>query len=224
MGFLIWAVICVFVLALIIIGFALLQSTSSRCPSPSHRHARLTFTVVSTILGLGALLSPLYYEFPAGNGVLYSIKENGTLVEHPWGTFERGKWLVWLPAKNKELGKVYATVSPITENPKVQRLGYTGRVYLFDPKRFLADPRNQNQEFWGITNSFVFDHIESAAAKALKFCQYEFNYARSKELAAFYNPADDRQQERFRTLVKAALNECIGERGLWVEVSNFSLS
>lgn len=81
----------------------------------------------------------------------------------------------------------------VTPNPKVRELTYSTTVKARGtPERCLAYIRRLQE-------------IKRGLEEWLKYWLYEFNEAKSQEIAGFYNPCDDQQQSSFEKLVKEFL-------------------
>lgn len=92
-----------------------------------------------------------------------------------------------------------AHVSPITENPKVRRLEYRIAVEIFDFQSFF-DTIGEKDAWTTVQNGAIFvTHVQ--------YWLYEFNNAKSRELAAFYNPLDLEQRRGLEKVLMDYLNQ-----------------
>lgn len=173
------------------------------------------FSVWCFTVGFVAL-SPAYYEFPSWPHTLYSVQD-GELTKHPWGTFEWGKELAWIPTSSEQLWEM-GSITPITSNPKVRRISYQVGARIIDADKYLAAPERRRGWMNG-GNANVWDDVKLI----LNYELYELNNSHSSELAEFYNPLDQIQQARFRKLVEGWFNERLGPKGILVTAGSFQL-
>ncbi len=99
------------------------------------------------------------------------------------------------------------TVTPITENPKVRRLTYAVTSRVVDIKQYYSTI--------GVTEK---------VQETVQFHLYEFNNARSKELAEFYNPLDPAQRDRLQEIIKGFMDPRLAPYGIEIKaLDGFSI-
>lgn len=224
----IWAIMCILVAIACISGCAFLQSRMVKLGEHLELSAWIVGLAEYVILGMFALIfigvaaSPLYYEFPAAGGDLYSIASDGTLEEQRFGTFEEGKTLAYLRDAGsnnwRQASQRLSSVSIVSVNPNVRRISYTTKARVTDARTFLSNKDNRDTSLdWK-------DKLNLVVTSKLEFCIYELNNAHSKDIAGFYNPRDVKQALRFQELVGGYLNECLLGSGISALVVDFDIS
>lgn len=99
----------------------------------------------------------------------------------------------------------------VTPNPKVRELTYSTTVKARGtPERCLAYIRHLQE-------------IKRGLEEWLKYWLYEFNEAKSQEIAGFYNPCDDQQQSSFEKLVEGFLGPHLENTGIEFVSTRFNL-
>lgn len=115
--------------------------------------------------------------------------------------------------------RVSSRVFPITDNPKVRRIGYQITVEGKDWQKFF-DTIGDKESWDGESANSI------AMEERVRFLLYEFNNAHSKELANFYNPLDPKQVVDLQALLAYFLNtpETLGRNGLeMIKLDSFSV-
>lgn len=113
--------------------------------------------------------------------------------------------------------EVGMAVTPITPNPKVRKLAYTVTVGTAVPDAAFADFLT----VFGVPSKY--SPMDYQIRERVQFLLYEFNEVHSKELAAFYNPLDPQQQQKFTELLRQYLAVELAKMGLTLESATFSL-
>lgn len=104
-------------------------------------------------------------------------------------------------------------VSPITENPKVQRIDYRVEVVQLGSLGALVDFRSNvlhNPKF-------------GDAQRLVEYWCFEWQFKHSKEIAEFYNPVNSEQQRRFQTLLRAFVEPKLAGTGVAFAGASFSV-
>ena len=101
-----------------------------------------------------------------------------------------------------------SSVQPITDNPKVRRLHYEAMVQVTDPVVFMQ------------TCGPMPGQVDTAAGNlqrlkdTLGYQLFEFNNARSKDLAKFYNPLSTEQTKELESMLRNHLDEALKPKGV----------
>lgn len=174
----------------------------------------VTISFGVSFLVLGAMFMSLefeqsvYIENQTGI-VVYSIQKNT-----PWA--ERLFWdndPIFNDTSRHPFGKEIVAMKfsgphSVTENPKVRNIAYNIKVNKFGSvESFLAHRKTATPK--GGTKEWV------------AFWLYEFNEAKSKDVAKFYNPKDLKQQKEFRDLLENFLRPYLRRAGLTLVKAEF---
>ncbi|KKU43546.1 MAG: hypothetical protein UX60_C0022G0011 [Berkelbacteria bacterium GW2011_GWA2_46_7] len=233
--FVFWLGIPAFSLALaIFLGRRFCASAIKKPQRYSHDDA----TVVGWIAGCATLIVclPSLWFIPvlnwlgepvaiiAPNGVVRAVIDDRQLLLR-WDRRIAGNRVIDLSPVDFTTSRV---LQPISSNPKVRllhydvtveaigtpaaRLAYMAKFGGFDTDGTFAPRDNMVGVEWGSYEK---------AADFISYSLYEFDEYNSRSLAEFYNPMDERQQERFVELLSSALNPQLGEFGLQVKSARF---
>ncbi|KKT43474.1 MAG: hypothetical protein UW32_C0001G0066 [Candidatus Wolfebacteria bacterium GW2011_GWE2_44_13] len=222
---------------LIVVGVACINLYPSACDSGKignfwkRRHAKVVAigkSALWTLWGI-AVLSPVYYEFPAHNSVVVTF-DRDHVVEHRLGKF---CW-EWGEFSNLPTGDmaISSGVTFLTENPKVRHLRYSLNAGISNPEAFYSVPLRRinasdvDSEHGADAASFTYSPGRSVKeeVEALVITQlFEFNNRFSKQLVGFYNPLDSKQQQDFRALIEPWLNDQLAKDGVTVVAKNFKI-
>lgn len=114
----------------------------------------------------------------------------------------------------------------VTENPKVREITYTVTFTLAGTPESALDFYLR----WGYSpaigetpGAYMQSVTQLAHRKYMQYVLFEFNERMSKEIAAFYNPLDGLQQERFRRLVEEFVNDELASTGIHVGGAEFRI-
>jgi len=113
----------------------------------------------------------------------------------------------------------WMAVQPITQNPKVRHIEYTMDVTVCNLKDYFNSIGNTD---FGWTVLYQGDQTMAIRA-AVEYELYEFNNARSIELAEFYNPRDDEQTAQLERLIVSNVHERLREKGLCVTLDSWKV-
>lgn len=107
------------------------------------------------------------------------------------------------------------SVSPVTDNPKVRKILYDVQL-----RARLSSEESFRQWFEFLTKDrripiTDLEYMWACIKKVLEYELYEFQNARSKEIAELYNPLDQKQQQKFEELVISFLSPTL--KGLEVQ-------
>ncbi|MCX6763425.1 MAG: hypothetical protein NTZ97_01690 [Candidatus Moranbacteria bacterium] len=106
----------------------------------------------------------------------------------------------------------------VTQNPKVRSIEYTVNFEIYgNPEEYLK--LQKFAEKYRRTNNVSF----ATSQNMIAYWLYELNERRSKELAEFYNPLDNVQQDKFNQLVKDFLSEPLRDSGIRYKYAEFSI-
>jgi hypothetical protein len=187
------------------------------------------------MIGFAGVISPGYYEFPSGiwpiyQSDIYTLEKEG-LIRHPWGTWEKNS-PISIPRGPISAdgffanGKSYPSgkVTILTENPKVRTFRYSVTpLGIVDPKAYVLTRSRWKHGGMGEGHSIggaeVYDHVRSVLA----YLYYEFQEKHSKELAKFYNPNDEGQQQASIAFAQKWFSDEFAKMGVKVQASAFSI-
>ncbi|MCI5108288.1 MAG: hypothetical protein MRY49_00385 [Candidatus Pacebacteria bacterium] len=175
---------------------------------------------VSFVLLVVLSLSPLYLEYSKYDRKLLSFDERGELIEHTVAVFESVDYFCLPTSKfRQDPGREYSlyltgTVTPITVNPKARTVTYKVVSEVVDPNKFFS--------YGDFRKKTVKETVDEINWRVNYWIQ-EFNNAKSKEVAEFYNPYDMDQVLEFRMLVQGYMNEKLSQTGIQVFLVEFSV-
>ncbi len=103
------------------------------------------------------------------------------------------------------IDKIFMSFNPISVNPKVREISYSVELMSIEsPEEAL--------------NRLKFEKEVRPLKDHLKFWLYEFHEKHGKEIAEFYNPVNEKQQQKFSSLLKDFISPHLEKTG--VEISN----
>lgn len=196
-----------------------------------------TLTVVLFGLAFGTILTPYFYEFPKFDYDVVTF-EDGNLVKHPYGTSNSKAFNI---PKSESIGiTIVGNVTGVTTNPKVRNVSYRLEMKIVSPEVFFIpeyrrkyfstghSDEHPNKSLMSSYTSMSTEYLQSSVQNELGTMMashmYEFNNAHSKELAEFYNPIEQTQQDQFRELVEPWMNSRFESKGVKVIFRGFSIS
>lgn len=226
MALIIWFILC-FCSGHIIFGHLWPKSWAK-----SNKHLGIGHRVLLIFLFIATVLSPLYYEFPNLWFSKVVTFDGDEVIEHPFGIFVLEFSNDY---SNVPTGKIFITsgVTFTTENPTVRHLRYAVAYEIINMEVFFKERHrrhhpastyqsstpNDTKDLVAGTHSAVRREIEGLVAYQL----LEFNNKFSKQLAQFYNPLDQRQQQEFKTLLNSYVNAGLVKDGIVVEAGRFTI-
>lgn len=173
-------------------------------------------TVLGCIFSLTTvtlLLSPIWMEYAGAGGTVVVYNDNGKVeAANPMAL---PCWSNCIDISNTtEFKRVLLSgrVKPITDNPKVRDLSYSGYFWIEDPKSFFESERDCLLRVIPAQSSQE-DTTRCLTAR-VEYYLYEMNNAHSKELALFYNPRDPQQVVRLDALIKDNIAAPLKEHGI----------
>ncbi|MFA4954059.1 MAG: hypothetical protein WC641_02000 [Patescibacteria group bacterium] len=101
-----------------------------------------------------------------------------------------------------------SSVQPITDNPKVRRLHYEAMVQVTDPAVFMQTCGPMLGQADTVSGNL------QRLKDTLGYQLFEFNNARSKDLAKFYNPLSLEQTKELESMLRAYLDETLKPKGV----------
>lgn len=179
-----------------------------------------------------ALFSPLYYEFPGGQGSSSVVAFHGREVTpRPFGMFawEFGGGYANMPTSLQVIG---SAVSVVTDNPKVRKVSYVVAAEITSPEKFYSEASGRRDLpacYSGgdgvakATTDLRGHCIEVEIRRLVSFHLYRFNADKSKELLPFDNPLDRGQVIKMKQLLEGYLNPRLGDQGLAASFQGFGV-
>lgn len=169
------------------------------------------------VIGVVITISPFYYEYPFTAGDTLPTSKVVTF-DGPGGTPRyriNGAFCWEWSAKCTRITpgpfELVSSVSPITSNPRVRNLTYVVEAKVGSIERFLEGKRPDNR------------NEQTRITRAVGYHLNEFNEKFSRELADFYNPLDDGQNEKFARLIEDCVNPQIANEGIVIKFISFRL-
>ncbi|MEK7575352.1 MAG: hypothetical protein AAB511_03955 [Patescibacteria group bacterium] len=183
------------------------------------RLGKIFFASLVVTIGFGVIaeamfhnrhdLIPAYTLVTNGQGKVARIFRHDEYVPHSESVEWRLNGYRDMVSFAPSVSTIKMSVSPITENPKVMRIGYTIEIQTVPN-----------------VSGFVRIWKEGGFTKAEKFVEmqlFDFQFAHSRELAKFNNPLRSEQQNEFRKLVLEFLKPKIEDSGIKIRSINFNL-
>lgn len=156
---------------------------------------------------IGVIITVTYSTIGCG-GLVAILDESGKVVDVTAET----RWV--RPHLKVQLTRgvqANASVQPITDNPKVRRLGLTVDTEIVDARRFVESMNIKANS----TCEVAKDEGHACQQRdAVLFHLYEFMNSHSRELGKFYNPYDPQQTRDLEALMRANLDEPLAAKGL----------
>lgn len=163
---------------------------------------------IFTIAGLiGAFIVLLCSTIPLSNHVVI-LDNDDKVIDVP----QRARWA--RPSSVVQLTRetqAMASVQPITDNPKVRRLGLTVNTEVVDARRFVE---SMNIKASSLCNDSNGHDLTCVQRDETLFHLYEFMNAHSRELGKFYNPYDPQQTRDLEALMHTHLDEPLATKGM----------
>lgn len=195
---------------------------------PTFRNQALTFGAWT--ITLLAWLSPIYYEFPSEYSKVVKFV-SGEPMLRPFGAFciEGSGACVNIP---RSPTTVKTGVTSLTTNPKVRTVHYEIETNVIDIEKYFAKPERRNVAAvnprpeipYHTNDDFTKPYVAAKAAEVVSYHLFRFNADNSTTLAAFDNPLDTGQHDRFRQLIEGYLNSRLAKDGLKVSFKRFSVT
>ena len=185
-------------------------------PEKGYRKLKITFVILLYLILAAGIFSPAFMEFNYSgttntNAIVSFDKQNKIK------SITTGDGMVFCISNcSKVVTKfqIASSVKPITENPKVMPINYQIEVRINNLDLFFQTIGIKPMELFDIPSASI---NRRACEQKVQYFLNEFNYWHSKEMAKFYNPLDEKQNQELESLIKQEVNPHLKKYGINIE-------